>query len=337
MILQCTLGQLAEQLTSILALQKRNRAVLFIDDRIKLFDSMDLPFSINWIVVNAQTKRYSTLKKLIRFSLQNVGLNRNDLIVAIGGGSLCDLVGFMASIIFRGIPWISVPSTFLAQIDAGIGGKVGIDFLGIKNVLGQFHLPLATIFIEEIIQSYSTKIIKMGMGELIKYAFLNDGIYKLILQKRNPYKTEHLCSLIYACAQFKESIIKDDLYDLKNIRIQLNLGHTFGHMLEKLWKIPHGLAVLYGLYIIIHYFTPKEHRGHLTHKWQTLINHLKIPPIEMKQVVNRLESYRLLMHDKKTQNAQVVLVLPNDPDGFYLHTMKITTVMQKLEKALRME
>lgn len=176
------------------------------------------------------------LEKIFKFEI-----DQDTILIAVGGGQVTDLVGFAASVILRGLRWISVPTSFLGMIDAGIGGKTAIDTKFGKNLIGTFHLPLVSILYANFLRTLPEAETSSGCGELIKYALLSPEIETLIVNKAS------LSELILHCARFKAEIVIRDPLD-QGERKYLNLGHTLGHGFEYYFKIPHGIAVFWGLY-----------------------------------------------------------------------------------------
>jgi len=169
------------------------------------------------------------------------GLRKDSIIVAIGGGSLTDLVGFTASVLLRGVAWISIPTTYLAMIDASIGGKTGLDTKYGKNLIGTFHMPIDTLICAEFLSTLDPLEIASGHGELIKYALLSKEIQEKIEERK------HLSDIIYAAAKYKSDVVERDFLDVNERRF-LNLGHTLGHAFEVHFNLRHGEAIVWGLY-----------------------------------------------------------------------------------------
>ncbi len=175
-------------------------------------------------------------------------LDRYSMVVAMGGSSLTDAVGFACSIFKRGIPCIYVPTTLLGQVDGSVGNKAGIDFHGAKNQIGTFKDPVAVVIDLRFLKSLSDEQLINGLGEIIKAGLIGDRSIlrllegKTISQIRSP---EVLMSLIKHSIYVKEKYSKNDPYDLKERQI-LNFGHTVGHAIELKHGLGHGMAVLVG-------------------------------------------------------------------------------------------
>jgi 3-dehydroquinate synthetase/shikimate kinase len=165
-------------------------------------------------------------------------LDRDSTLVALGGGTTTDLVGFVAATYMRGIEWIAVPSTLVAQVDAAIGGKVGIDLPEGKNLAGAFHWPTATVIDTALLNTLPAEERRNGLAEVVKTGLLaGEPLWELEPPEQ-----------VRRCAAFKAAICLRDPHD-RGERVHLNLGHTFAHALESAsgYRIPHGRAVALGL------------------------------------------------------------------------------------------
>lgn len=206
-----------------------------------LIDKLQDPgISLVKISNQRQLKSLASFEDLAETILSK-GLRKDSIVVGIGGGSLTDLVGFTASVLLRGVSWISIPTTFLAMIDASLGGKTGLDTKYGKNLIGSFHMPINAIICPEFLSPLDPLEMESGYGELIKYALLSKEIEEQI-QSKAPRS-----DLIYAAAQYKNEVVKKDFLDSHERRF-LNLGHTLGHAFEVYFHLRHGTAVLWGLY-----------------------------------------------------------------------------------------
>lgn len=181
-------------------------------------------------------------------------ITRNSAIIAFGGGVIGDLAGFVASIYQRGIKLIQVPTTLLSQVDSSIGGKVGINHLLGKNMIGSFYQPVFVWMDSCYLKTLPQREIICGIGEVIKYGIIRDAhLFSFLesnLEKVLNLDTESLTHLIARCASIKAEVVSQDERE-SGIRVILNMGHTIGHGIEsagdyKLLK--HGEAILLGIY-----------------------------------------------------------------------------------------
>ncbi|HNW43285.1 MAG TPA: 3-dehydroquinate synthase family protein [Elusimicrobiales bacterium] len=181
------------------------------------------------------------------------GFSRNSLLIAAGGGAATDLTGFAASIYMRGINWISVPTTFLAQIDAGLGGKTAVNLGGAKNIAGTFHQPALAVCDTAFLDSLPHAELRSGAGELAKYAMIGPAALRRTIERNLSHTLAGdmaaLTACVTACAAFKLRITARDERDETGLREALNFGHTAGHAFEALaaGRLAHGAAVARGL------------------------------------------------------------------------------------------
>jgi 3-dehydroquinate synthetase len=187
------------------------------------------------------------------------GLGRDGFVVAVGGGVLTDLAGFAAAIYLRGIPWVSVPTTLLAQVDAGLGGKTGANLRAGKNLVGAFHQPRAVVCDPQALGTLPARELWSGLAEVVKCALLapaeDAGGVPLLdrcerdLEAAAAGGPEALAAMVAACLRVKARIVAADEKE-GGARAFLNLGHTVGHALEAATssqRFPHGEAVALGL------------------------------------------------------------------------------------------
>ncbi|MFH1854239.1 MAG: 3-dehydroquinate synthase [Candidatus Omnitrophota bacterium] len=195
-------------------------------------------FSVKFQIVPDSEKAKSEkhcarlLNNIARFD----GLRRRVFIIALGGGVVGDLAGFVASIYKRGVPYLQVPTTLLAQVDSSIGGKVAID-LGVgKNLAGSFYQPRLVFSDVSILKTLPEKELISGIAEIIKYgiikspglfSFLEKNLKKILRRDANTLKR-----IVYESGSIKASIVEKDERDNKDMRVILNLGHTIGHAIE---------------------------------------------------------------------------------------------------------
>lgn len=197
-------------------------------------------------------KRLSTIEQIYAALAEN-GFTRSDFIVALGGGVTGDMAGFAAATFLRGIQFIQVPTSLLAQIDSSVGGKTGVDLPQGKNLVGAFHQPALVLIDPDTLTTLPPRYFSDGMGEAIKYGCLKSRpLFDLI---RNEDIQNRLEEMIYQCVDIKREIVEQDEFD-NGQRMLLNFGHTFGHALEKLHQfetLSHGEAVGIGMVKIAKY------------------------------------------------------------------------------------
>lgn len=203
-----------------------------------------------------KVKNINEFQNAVEFFLEK-GIHRNAHLVAIGGGAVSDFAGFIAATILRGISWSVIPTTLLAMVDASIGGKVAINSKSGKNLIGAYHKPTNVWICSKFINTLPEIEKNSGLGEVLKYCFLDYAIYDLAIKKA-PIE-----QIIDACAQFKQKLTNEDFKET-GIRRILNLGHSFGHALEFIYNLPHGEAVMWGMVLVFKIFGTEKNINDIT-------------------------------------------------------------------------
>lgn len=207
------------------------------------------------LIILGSGEPYKTIDSVLEIVSNAIeaGFSRKDLFVGIGGGVICDMTGFAASLFKRGIACQFVPTTLLAMVDASIGGKTGCDFKNYKNMIGEFWPAEEILIFPEFVKFLPECQYRSGLGEALKTGLLFDtelyDIFKNDSVKLLQADSETIFNVIKKCASDKAKVVEQDLTE-KNIRMFLNLGHTFGHALETvagLGSIAHGDAVAWGI------------------------------------------------------------------------------------------
>lgn len=183
------------------------------------------------------------------------GLGRDSVIIAVGGGVVGDLAGFVAATYMRGVPVVQVPTTLLAMIDASIGGKTGIDTPAGKNLVGAFHQPVAVLIDPQVLDTLPLRELRGGIAELVKYGAIADEVYYAEVEAALPEllsekgrNSDRLRSIIVRSVEIKSDIVSRDERE-EGLRKILNFGHTIGHAVELIsgYSLLHGEAVAIGM------------------------------------------------------------------------------------------
>lgn len=183
--------------------------------------------------------------------MMSMKLGRNSLVIDLGGGVIGDMGGFCASTFKRGMRFVQIPTTLLSQVDASVGGKLGIDFLGVKNSVGVFNDP-QSVFIDSLfLKTLPKREIRSGFAEIIKHALIADQKEWKGLVQINDLDGVDWSELIYRSVQVKQHIVVEDPFE-KGIRKALNFGHTIGHAIESVFletssPLLHGEAIAIGM------------------------------------------------------------------------------------------
>ena len=180
-------------------------------------------------------------------------MHRTQPLVAFGGGMIGDLVGFCASTYMRGVPLIQIPTTLLSMVDSSVGGKVGVDLVSGKNLVGAFKAPSTVYICPEVLESLPEREFRSGVAEILKYGFIMDEPLASSLARLPLLPGDgRLSDTIKACIAHKASIVERDEFDLTGIRAIVNFGHTVGHAIEVLQNYEgalHGEAIAIGMVV----------------------------------------------------------------------------------------
>lgn len=194
------------------------------------------------------SKNIHTLSHLLEF-LAKEEMTRTDMIVALGGGVTGDLAGFGAAVYLRGIPFVQIPTTFLAAIDSSVGGKTAVDLEAGKNLAGAFYQPKLVLCDTDVLQTLPEVVFADGIAEALKYGVLGDDA--LFEKIAGGDFRQDLEEIIETCVSMKRDVVEEDEFDTGKRQL-LNLGHTFGHAIEQKshFQMTHGHAVAIGMHLI---------------------------------------------------------------------------------------
>ncbi len=259
-------------------------------------------------------KRLAHVEQLAEQMLQ-LGADRSSLVIAYGGGIVNDMGGFLAAIFMRGVPVLQIPTTLLAQVDAAIGGKTGVNLVSGKNLIGSFHQPLAVLADPAVLDTLPEREYRAGLYEIIKAGIIREpDLFRYLSESsaavlsRQPDAVAHI---IAESVRMKAEVVSSDEREGDMRRI-LNFGHTFGHALEAetgYTRFLHGEAVAWGMRAAVYL---AESTGHLSAEdsveiLEMIANYGPIPPLTGIPAENL---FARLVHDKKTVQGKVHFVLP---------------------------
>jgi 3-dehydroquinate synthase len=262
-----------------------------------------------------RSKRLTTLEKLAE-KLVKLGADRGVTLIALGGGVVGDVTGFLASVYMRGVDVIQIPTTVLAQVDAAIGGKTAVNLVSGKNLLGTFHQPRAVLIDPQVLDTLPSREYRAGLYESLKCGIIGDpGLFKLFEDRRreildrDPVVVE---KVIADSVRLKASVVSADERE-GGLRQVLNFGHTIGHALEAetgYTQLLHGEAVAWGMIAATHIALSTGKLDSVTAGRITnaVLGFGRLPRMELKtaNVLKRLHS------DKKTRQGVVHFVLPRE-------------------------
>jgi len=253
-----------------------------------------------------KSKSLKTYAELMEYMCDN-HVKRSDVIAALGGGVVGDLAGFAAGTYQRGIDFVQIPTSLLADVDSSVGGKTAVDLTGGKNQAGVFYQPRLVICDIDTLSTLPEEEYGCGCGEIIKYAMLeSEEFFDELLEK--PVKEQYV-HVISTCVKMKRSYVENDEFD-RGLRMKLNLGHTFGHAVEACsgYGTLHGQAVAMGMAAVTKAavemgLCSKETLDRLTE----LLEAYSLPT----EIPYDVESmYRTMLVDKKNNGAVTSLIVP---------------------------
>lgn len=266
------------------------------------------------------TKSWAALAELVDDLLEG-GIERRSCLIALGGGVIGDLVGFAAAITLRGIDYVQVPTTLLAQVDSAVGGKTGINSRHGKNLVGAFHQPRAVLIDTGVLDDLPLRELKAGYAEVVKYGFIKDPAFFAWLEANGPAvlarEPAALAHAIRRSLEIKAAVVAADERETSGERALLNLGHTFGHAYEALagydGGLLHGEAVSVGM---VRAFALSARLGHCPEtdaaRARDHLRRLGLPT-RLKEVSNRAFPVEALLaamgRDKKVEQGLLKLVL----------------------------
>lgn len=242
--------------------------------------------------------------------LLEAGFGRDGCIIAAGGGVVLDLAGFVAATYMRGVPHINVATSLLAQVDASIGGKTGINTPHGKNLLGAFHHPQAVLLDTDALTTLPREELTYGMAELVKHAILGDaGLFEEIASLPCRLEIEALTPLIVRGAHIKARVVAEDEKEAARRRV-LNLGHTIGHAIERAtgFKVRHGEAVAVGL--VVEAEIARRVTGFPAEQTRRIAEVLASFELPVRPVVSFESVAPHIRYDKKTTNRGWRFALP---------------------------
>ncbi|PIE63616.1 MAG: 3-dehydroquinate synthase [Desulfobacterales bacterium] len=261
-------------------------------------------------------KHSGTVTELAR-KLAAQGFDRGDAVIALGGGVVGDMAGFLASIYMRGIPFVQIPTTLLAQVDSSVGGKTGVDIPEGKNLIGTFYQPKAVYIDIDVLSTLPEREFRGGLAEVIKYGVIIDKPFFDFLREKREHITSHdpqvLMQTIKRCCEIKADVVEKDERE-GGLRRILNYGHTIGHAVEATsgYQLIHGLAVSIGMHKVTELALKA---GYTQQTTLETLDELLVAynlPLEIPAEMDRDTIKGYLKTDKKTVGGQIFFVLPEE-------------------------
>jgi len=246
-------------------------------------------------------------------------ITRNCLIIALGGGVVGDLTGFIASIYMRGVDFIQIPTTLLSQIDSSVGGKVGINATNMKNAIGSFYQPKMVLIDPDTLGTLSKREFNNGIAEMIKYGMISDS--QLFSDLLNEDLTLNIIDYIEKCIIIKKNYVVNDVFD-KGERQILNFGHTIGHAIEKYsqFNLLHGESISIGMLLMSKKYNYYDNLVKMLTKYSL--------PIDYEY--NKDKIYEYIKTDKKATNNYLNIILVEELGAGFIKRIKIEDIKNYL-------
>ena len=317
-------GMLREASPRISQQMKLTHAVVITDDNVEtpyaigVAESLsDAGVAVDLMVVDAgETSKSVQTAELLWHRLLEANADRQTAVIAVGGGVIGDLAGFVAATYTRGLRFVQVPTSLLAQVDSSVGGKVAINLPGAKNIVGAFWQPAAVLLDTQTLSTLPQREYHAGLGEVVKYGVICDPRFFEFLEQHVDAilarDDEVLQYIVMRCCQLKAEVVQEDEREESGRRAILNYGHTFGHALEaatRYTQLLHGEAVSIGM---IRASRLAEFLGlvdpSLTTRQQDLLTAfslpVNVPAVDLDVVLEAMQ------RDKKVAHGDLCFVLP---------------------------
>lgn len=316
-------GNLADIGSILITTEPLSHAVVITDENVSLYATTvaeslaDAGVNVDVLTVEpGENSKSAACAATLWEELLSIGTDRKSLVCAVGGGVVGDLAGFVAASFARGLSFVQVPTTLLAQVDSSVGGKTGINLSAAKNMVGAFWQPACVMIDTDVLKTLPEQDYVSGMAEVIKYGMIQDEEFFAFLEDHvfeiKSRDTETLCHIISRCCQLKADVVEVDERETTGRRVILNYGHTFAHALEATGygRITHGEAVSIGMTCAARL---AESLGRIdatvVAKQHALLQAVGLPVNVPDLSVDHL--MKLMMHDKKVEYGQLRFILPD--------------------------
>lgn len=283
-----------------------NVAPLYADTVRKSLEANGFSAAVFCFQAGEASKRLSTIEKMYDCFAEH-SITRSDIVIALGGGVTGDMAGFAAASYLRGIDFVQIPTSLLAQVDSSVGGKTGVDLTYGKNLVGAFWQPRLVLIDPETLKTLPEKFFTDGLGEVVKYGCIKSKALFERLEKENA--RDFIDDVIAECVSIKRDVVERDEHDTGE-RALLNFGHTLGHAIEKLHDyktITHGEAVSIGSVLMT---AASEYHGQTANgTTERLVALLKKYNLPTASQFSKSEIVKATHGDKKSTGKSINLVL----------------------------
>jgi 3-dehydroquinate synthase len=318
-------GNLAEAGRFLADRAKVTHVVLVTDDNVhrphamqvaESLGELDIEVDVICVEPGEESKSLEVAESLWQ-GLLDLGADRKTVVTAVGGGVIGDLAGFIAATYVRGLRFLQVPTSLLAQVDSSVGGKVGINLPTAKNMIGAFYQPLGVLIDTAALATLPANEFRAGLAEVVKYGVILDAELFDYLARNAAALIGHdhdvLGRVVARCCRLKADVVERDEHEQSGLRAVLNFGHTFGHAFEAIGgygTILHGEAVAIGMVCAARLAERlKRVDAKFTSRVRSLLETfglpVQVPNLDRRQMLDSM------MHDKKVQHGRLSFVLPS--------------------------
>ena len=259
-----------------------------------------------------KSKNVDTYKMLLE-KMVEYSFTRTDCVVAVGGGVVGDISGFVASSYMRGVDFYNVPTTLLSQLDSSIGGKVAIDFNGVKNIIGAFYQPKSVIIDSDTLKTLDNRQLHAGLCEAIKMSLTSDKSLFEFIENTNDLEKD-IDTIIEKSLLIKKNVVEIDPKE-KGLRKILNFGHTIGHAIESDTGLLHGECVGLGMLPMC--------SVNIKERLIKLLNKFSLPTT-VNSDIDTLISY--IVHDKKASGSKITIIVVNEIGTYEMREVEIDEI-----------
>lgn len=334
-------GALHQIGTWVDSLWDKRRIVVITDTTVKALygdcvekSLLEAGFDVSTVAVTPgeESKQFHVADELYTF-LAQAGITRRDGVIALGGGVIGDLAGFVASTYMRGVAFLQVPTTLLAQVDSSVGGKTAINSAVAKNLIGTFAQPEGVLIDPTTLETLEPRRLREGLAEIVKSAAIADlDLWKLLQTFEDEFSVlSQSEQVIHACCDIKRRVVEADEYDTGE-RLVLNFGHTIGHAIEQTQGygvVTHGEAVSLGM---VQVSRRAEAEGlmpsGITSELQKMLETFHLPVLLPDW--NEEQLFNALSHDKKTRGDTIKIILLNTIGEARIDTIPLTKMKEFL-------
>ena len=306
------IGDLNKSYSKLLIISDSNVAPLYADTVKEALSPLGKEVAVATFTAGEASKNYETINGFYQFLIEHQ-YDRKTLILALGGGITGDMAGFTAATYMRGVDFVQVPTSLLAQVDSSVGGKTGIDFNGYKNIVGAFYQPEFVYINTETLKTLPEVEFACGMGEALKHGMIRDKEYlDYMADNRNAIQSldhEAIAKVVGRSCEIKANVVSQDEKE-HGLRATLNFGHTIGHAVERLmnFELLHGQSIALGMVASVKMAVDK---GDLNDEdlsfTENLFTDFKLP-IRLGQLTSD-KVYEQLFYDKKTKDSIINIVM----------------------------